>query len=87
MNPDLGPWARRAACRDHPNPDLWFPTTADGEPGHSDPRPALAICDGCPVRIDCLEYALGNGEKFGIWGGTGERQRGRIRRYRRDKAA
>jgi WhiB family redox-sensing transcriptional regulator len=34
------------------------------------------------VRDDCLEYALANGEKFGIWGGMSERERRRIRRQR-----
>jgi WhiB family redox-sensing transcriptional regulator len=34
------------------------------------------------VRLDCLEYALANGEKFGIWGGLSERERRRLRRQR-----
>jgi WhiB family redox-sensing transcriptional regulator len=34
------------------------------------------------VREDCLEYALANGEKFGIWGGMSERERRRVRRAR-----
>jgi WhiB family redox-sensing transcriptional regulator len=34
------------------------------------------------VRGDCLEYALDNGEKFGIWGGMSERERRRLRRAR-----
>ena len=34
------------------------------------------------MREDCLEYALQNGEKFGIWGGMSERERRRIRRQR-----
>jgi WhiB family redox-sensing transcriptional regulator len=34
------------------------------------------------VREHCLEYALVNGEKFGIWGGMSERERRRIRRQR-----
>jgi WhiB family redox-sensing transcriptional regulator len=34
------------------------------------------------VRDECLEYALVNGEKFGIWGGMSERERRRIRRAR-----
>ncbi len=40
------------------------------------------MCRGCVVREDCLEYALANGEKFGIWGGLSERERRRIRRMR-----
>jgi WhiB family transcriptional regulator, redox-sensing transcriptional regulator len=34
------------------------------------------------VQSDCLEYALANSEKFGIWGGMSERERRRIRRQR-----
>jgi len=34
------------------------------------------------VREQCLEYALANGEKFGIWGGLSERERRRLRRQR-----
>ena len=40
------------------------------------------MCRGCVVRTECLEYALVNGEKFGIWGGLSERERRRIRRER-----
>ncbi|MDQ5944332.1 MAG: WhiB family transcriptional regulator, redox-sensing transcriptional regulator, partial [Patescibacteria group bacterium] len=45
------------------DPDLFFP-----ERGAST-KEAKAVCQGCVVREDCLEYALANGEKFGIWGG------------------
>ena len=58
------------------DPDLFFP-----ERGAST-REAKAVCHGCTVRLDCLEYALANGEKFGIWGGLSERERRRIRRQR-----
>jgi WhiB family redox-sensing transcriptional regulator len=40
------------------------------------------VCRGCVVREECLEYALSNGEKFGIWGGMSERERRRLRRAR-----
>ena len=43
---------------------------------------AKSFCAGCEVRADCLEYALVNGEKFGIWGGLSERERRRLRRQR-----
>jgi len=58
------------------DPDLFFP-----ERGAST-REAKEVCRGCIVREDCLEYALLNGEKFGIWGGMSERERRRIRRQR-----
>ena len=58
------------------DPDLFFP-----ERGAST-KEAKGVCQGCVVREDCLEYALANGEKFGIWGGLSERERRRIRRQR-----
>ena len=68
-------WQQYANCLgvDH---DLFFP-----ERGAST-REAKDVCRGCVVRQDCLEYALANGEKFGIWGGMSERERRRIRRQR-----
>ena len=59
------------------DPDLFFP-----ERGAST-REAKEVCRGCVVRLDCLEYALVNGEKFGIWGGLSERERRRLRRAAR----
>jgi WhiB family redox-sensing transcriptional regulator len=68
-------WKARANCMGV-DPDLFFP-----ERGMST-REAKEVCRGCVVREDCLEYALANGEKFGIWGGLSERERRRIRRAR-----
>ena len=68
-------WQARSNCMGV-DPDLFFP-----ERGAST-REAKEVCRGCVVREDCLEYALANGEKFGIWGGLSERERRRIRRMR-----
>ena len=68
-------WQSRANCMGV-DPDLFFP-----ERGAST-REAKEVCRGCVVREDCLEYALANGEKFGIWGGLSERERRRVRRIR-----
>lgn len=68
-------WQKAANCLGV-DPDLFFP-----ERGAST-REAKAVCKGCQVREDCLEFALSNGEKFGIWGGLSERERRRIRRQR-----
>src|ERR1700680_3756672 len=68
-------WQARANCLGV-DPDLFFP-----ERGAST-REAKGVCGGCEVRLDCLEYALCNGEKFGIWGGLSERERRRLRRQR-----
>ena len=68
-------WQASANCLGV-DPDLFFP-----ERGAST-REAKEVCRGCIVRDECLEYALLNGEKFGIWGGMSERERRRIRRQR-----
>jgi len=46
-------------------------------------RMAKAVCAGCPLKDPCLEYALRNGE-IGIWGGTTESDRRRLRRTLRN---
>ena len=68
-------WQMQANCMGV-DPDLFFP-----ERGAST-REAKEVCRGCVVRDDCLEFALANGEKFGIWGGMSERERRRLRRAR-----
>jgi len=68
-------WQSRSNCMGV-DPDLFFP-----ERGAST-REAKEVCRGCVVRDECLEYALENGEKFGIWGGMSERERRRLRRAR-----
>jgi len=68
-------WQDQANCLGV-DPDLFFP-----ERGAST-REAKEVCRGCVVRLDCLEFALVNGEKFGIWGGLSERERRRLRRQR-----
>ncbi len=68
-------WHAEANCLGV-HPDLFFP-----ERGAST-REAKEVCRGCMVREACLEFALDNGEKFGIWGGKSERERRGIRRAR-----
>lgn len=72
-------WQDAGACLGA-DPSLFFP-----ERGASTAA-AKGICRGCVVRVECLEYALANGEKFGIWGGLSERERRRIRRERANTA-
>ena len=44
---------------------------------------ARAICARCPVRVECLEFALETNSEYGIWGGVTETERKRMRRERR----
>ena len=69
-------WQSLAACQGV-DPDLFFP-----ERGAST-REAKEVCRGCVVREECLEYALVNSVKYGVWGGRSERERKRIRTRRR----
>jgi WhiB family redox-sensing transcriptional regulator len=71
--PDESGWHERALCS-QTDPEAFFP-----EKGGST-REAKKICVGCEVRDECLEYALENDERFGIWGGLSERERRRLRR-------
>ena len=66
-------WQDRALCA-QTDPEAFFP-----EKGGST-REAKRICTGCEVKAECLEYALANDERFGIWGGLSERERRRIKR-------
>jgi WhiB family redox-sensing transcriptional regulator len=66
------PWQQFALCRGR-DPDLWFPT----EPGDS--PAAVNICSACPVRSDCLCWAIEHNERHGIWGGVSARRRQRMR--------
>jgi len=68
-------WQSGARCVEV-DPEIFFP-----ERGGSS-KAARAVCALCEVRADCLEYALNNKEQFGIWGGTSERERRRIRKER-----
>lgn len=66
-------WMLQARCLDA-DPEAFFP-----EKGGST-REAKRICSICSVKQDCLEYALANDERFGIWGGLSERERRRAKR-------
>lgn len=66
-------WQADALCS-QTDPEAFFP-----EKGGST-REAKKICSQCTVRAECLEYALANDERFGIWGGLSERERRRLKR-------
>jgi WhiB family transcriptional regulator, redox-sensing transcriptional regulator len=79
-------WQEMALCAGHPDPDMWFRGKGGfPNPGYS--REAKQICGACPVRAECLEYALEVKEDFGLWGGATAKERKEIRRERRRKAA
>jgi WhiB family redox-sensing transcriptional regulator len=74
-----GEWMGEGSCRDM-DPAVFFPSDGIGV------QAAQRVCDDCPVRVPCLEYALANRVDHGVWGGTSERERRRILRRRRISA-
>ena len=64
-------WRTQAACRNHPDPDLWFPSTGQ----HHRTRKAQQICAHCPVQTQCAQWAIDNREGYGIWGGQPQTER------------
>lgn len=66
-------WQADALCA-QTDPEAFFP-----EKGGST-RDAKKVCGSCMVKSECLEYALENDERFGIWGGLSERERRRLRK-------
>ncbi|MES2092864.1 MAG: WhiB family transcriptional regulator [Actinomycetota bacterium] len=66
-------WQTDSLCA-QTDPEAFFP-----EKGGST-RDAKKICTSCEVRTQCLEYALANDERFGIWGGLSERERRKLRK-------
>jgi len=72
-------WRHRAACRGV-EPEIFYPVTDE------EAEEAKAICGACGVREACLEFALTNRERDGVWGGATERERRRMLRQRRRSA-
>ncbi|MER7695947.1 MULTISPECIES: WhiB family transcriptional regulator [unclassified Streptomyces] len=66
-------WQETALCA-QAGPEFFFPA-----PGSST-REAKQLCNACEGRVACLEYALANDERFGVWGGLSEKERDRLRR-------
>jgi len=64
-------WADEALCL-RARPGLFFSLDED------DVAEALSLCRRCHVRGACLSYAITHGERFGVWGGTTERERRRM---------
>ncbi len=73
-------WMAQGNCNNHP-PETFFPSDGVGV------EVAKEICADCPVKEQCLEYALDHRVDHGVWGGASERQRRRILKARRATAA
>lgn len=73
-------WRTSSACRDE-DPELFFPIGTTG-PAVEQMDAAKRICNVCPVREECLEFALATNQDAGIWGGLNEDERRTLRRQR-----
>jgi WhiB family redox-sensing transcriptional regulator len=73
-------WRAAGACL-AADPDLFFPVAVGTAAGKETSR-ALTFCHGCPVKRQCLEFAMRTGEANGIWGGTTPEERIRVLRGR-----
>lgn len=70
---DAEDWREQALCAQI-DPEAFFP-----EKGGSS-KAAKSICRQCPVQVECLEYALGSNQTFGVWGGLSARERHKLGR-------
>ncbi len=69
------PWMHLGYCADSAYPDMWFPTEMYESASYCE-----ELCGGCPVRLQCLRYAMERPELEGVWGGVSAHQRKEIRR-------
>jgi WhiB family redox-sensing transcriptional regulator len=75
----LWSWRLKAACRDIDSAIFFSPDRErDPERSAREAR-AKAICARCPVIGECATYAIGAGERYGVWGGLSERERAAVR--------
>jgi WhiB family redox-sensing transcriptional regulator len=73
-------WHSRAACLEA-DPDLFFPIGESG-PALLQIAEAKRVCGRCPVRQQCLEWAITTGQHAGVWGGLSESERHALTRRR-----
>jgi WhiB family transcriptional regulator, redox-sensing transcriptional regulator len=80
-DPEASSWRFRGRCADT-DPELFFPT----RPARRQVSRAKAVCAQCPVKAECLEWALTTGQIDGVWGGLDEKERAVLRRRRPTKS-
>lgn len=73
-------WQYNAACREHTDADLWFPTIRSNPDRYAAAcAEAVTICAGCPVRAVCATVAITTRDDDGVWGGLTPEDRATIR--------
>jgi len=76
-NPELA-WMADASCKGLPS-GLFHPSDGDNHTAYE----AKRICAACPVKQTCLDFAITNSERSGIWGGLNLPERRRYAKLRR----
>lgn len=71
-------WRTQAACQDT-DPDLFFPVGTTG-PAIEQIDAAKSVCNSCEAKNPCLDFALATNQDSGVWGGTSEDERRKLRR-------
>ncbi|HZJ47628.1 MAG TPA: WhiB family transcriptional regulator [Acidimicrobiia bacterium] len=74
------PWHAQAACASYPA-EVFFPPSDAPQAA----KAAKLICAGCPVRDECLSFAIDTAQSEGVWGGMDAGERRRLRRRIRDR--
>lgn len=74
--PNAQPWMADARCTTA-DPETFFPSVSGGNLNAI--KAAKAVCGDCATRTACLEYALADRDLYGIWGGTTEAERDKLR--------
>ncbi len=75
---DCDDWRSHSACRDT-DPDLFFPIGTTGA-ALEQIAAAKAVCATCEAQSACLEFALATNQESGVWGGTSEEERRKLRK-------
>lgn len=75
---DIDAWRNRSACRDS-DPEVFFPIGSTG-PALDQIETAKRICTACEAHDECLEFSLATNQEAGVWGGTTEEQRRKLRK-------
>lgn len=70
-------WQDSAACT-QVDPEIFFPAQ-----GQRITVGARKVCDSCPVKAECLAFALEHNEFLGVWGGLGQQERAALQRARK----
>jgi WhiB family transcriptional regulator, redox-sensing transcriptional regulator len=75
---DIDAWRNRSACRDS-DPEVFFPIGSTGS-ALDQIETAKRICTACEAHDECLEFSLATNQEAGIWGGTTEEERRKLRK-------